>query len=218
MKLLIADDVKASLELERTFLRRAECQVLTARTGREVLALASEERPELILLDSEMSEMNGLETLRALQADVKTREIPVVLLSSKSMAEEAAAAGATDFVQRPVDEDRFLKVVSRYSKARIRKDLRRGLDAPAQVLCGDCSCEARILNVSTGGAFLRAQCGLQVGDKLAIQFMLPAPDGPKKIQAEAAVVRATMEGFGLGFTDISEGAKLYLARYVSMGG
>jgi CheY-like chemotaxis protein len=218
MKLLIADDVKASLELERTFLRRADCQVLTARSGREVLALAEAERPELILLDSEMPEMNGLETIRALQADERLRGIPVVLLSAKAMAEEAAAAGAKDFVQRPVDEERFLKVVTRYSRARIRKDLRRGLETTAQVLCGDCSCEARVMNVSAGGLFLRADCALQVGDKLSLQFLLPAAGGPKKIQAEAAVVRATMEGFGLGFTDISEGAKLYLARYVSMGG
>ena len=218
MKLLIADDVKASLELERTFLRRADCQVLTARSGREVLALAEAERPELILLDSDMSEMGGLETIRALQADASLRQIPVILLSAKAMAEEALAAGARDFVQRPVDEDRFLKIVTRYSKTRVRKDLRRGLETAAQVLCGDCSCEARIANVSTGGAFLKTGCSLQVGDKLSLQFMLPAAEGPKKIQAEAAVVRTTMEGFGLGFTDISEGARLYLSRYVSKGG
>ena len=50
MKLLIVDDVKSFLDLERTFLSRADCRVYTASTGLEAIKVAQRERPDLILL------------------------------------------------------------------------------------------------------------------------------------------------------------------------
>lgn len=66
----------------------AEWEVLTAASGEEGIRLAATEQPDGILMDVTMPEMDGLEALRRLQEDGKTRMIPVVLLTAKALSEE----------------------------------------------------------------------------------------------------------------------------------
>lgn len=82
----------------------AEFRVRVARNGREALSAVHERAPDLLLLDVMMPEMSGTELCRAIKSDPATREIPVVLVTSKAEREmkiEGLELGANDYVTKP---------------------------------------------------------------------------------------------------------------------
>jgi PAS domain S-box-containing protein len=92
-------------------------QVRVARQGDEALALAREERPDLITLDVMLPDVNGFELLETLKSDPQTRDIPVVIVSVVADRQEGLRLGAADYVAKPIDEEKLL--------AAVRKALRR---------------------------------------------------------------------------------------------
>lgn len=215
MKLLIVDDMKAFLDLEKTFLRRAECQIYTATSGLEAIKVAQMAHPDLIILDIEMPEMNGIEATRILSVTPSLKDIPVVICSSTERDREALAAGAKEYIHKPVDEVAFMNVITRFVPLKIRKDPRKELGTACGFICnGVVEGDGVVVDISVSGAFLATAQRLAVGDTVSLRFSIPLERGSKEIQAESMVVRLTPGGYGLGFTDISEGAKLYIAEFV----
>lgn len=214
MKLLIVDDMKSFLDLEKSFLSRADCRLLTATTGLEAIKVAQVERPDLILLDVEMPEMNGIEATRILTSQKDLKEIPIVILSSTTRREESLNAGAREFVQKPIDEDRFLEMIKRYIPLAIRKDARRPLDTPCTLSREGESGEGIVADISVTGVFLKTPLRLAVGDRVRLAFSFPMNGSKKEVQVEAMVVRLTGAGFGLRFTDLSEGTRLFIQDFV----
>ena len=105
-KILIIDDSKFSQQMLALYLGK-EYEILSASGGMLGVQLAKTHLPELILLDLEMPGMNGFEVLRELKKDVKTRDIPVIMITgaNQSDAEEKALfLGAVDFVKKPFSE------------------------------------------------------------------------------------------------------------------
>lgn len=216
MKLLIVDDMKSFLDLEKSFLTRAECRILSATTGLEAIKVAQVERPDLIILDVEMPEMNGVEATRILSNQRDLRDIPVVILSSTSRRDECLAAGAREFIQKPIDEDAFLEMVRRYVPLLVRKDPRRPLDRPCTLSKEGVSGEGIVADLSVTGLFLKTALKLGVGDRVRVTFSFPLNGSHKEVQAEAMVVRVTHAGFGLRFCDMAEGTTLYIQDFVGL--
>ena len=82
--------------------------------GRLGFDLARQHRPDLILLDQHLPDLNGDAVLGLLRADPRTREIPVIILSADASArqiERLRAAGARDYLTKPLDVRRFLAVI-----------------------------------------------------------------------------------------------------------
>ena len=208
--------MKSFLDLERTFLRRADCKLHTASTALEAIKVAQTVHPDLILLDVEMPEMNGIEAARILSVTPGLKDIPVVIVSSTQREKEALVAGAKEFLRKPVDEGTFLSLVTKYVPLKIRKDPRKELGRPTTFICnGIVEGDGILVDVSISGAFLTTRQPLALGDSLSLRFSLPAQEFQKEIQAEAHVVRSVPPGgYGLGFSDITEGAKLYIQEYV----
>ena len=103
-KILIVDDEPHMLRVTELSLRKTGCEILTARNGREGVALAAQERPSLIVMDVVMPEMDGFEALRQLKASPETACIPVIMLTSRGqnvVREEAQATGAALYVTKP---------------------------------------------------------------------------------------------------------------------
>ncbi len=215
MKLLLVDDMKSFLDLERTFLRRADCHVYTATTGLEAIKVAQNVRPDLAMLDIEMPEMNGIEAMRIFSATPTLKQIPVVVCSSLPKKDEALNAGAVDFIQKPVEEDQYLEVIQRYIPLKVRKDGRRALEAPCTLAIEGRAVSCTLADVSVSGVFIRTDHPLKIGDHLSMRFSIPMEKGNKEIQAEGIPVRATPKGWGIGFSDISEGARLFIQEFVA---
>ncbi len=116
---LIIDDEKQIRRLLRLALERADYQVFEAETGQAGLDEIVYRRPEIVLLDLGLPDMEGVKVLRALR---EWSDVPVVILSVRDDAEEkveALDAGADDYVTKPFDTAELL--------ARIRATQRRSL-------------------------------------------------------------------------------------------
>ena len=106
-RILVVDDVEPNVRLLEAKLTLEYYEVLTAMDGASALEVAAAERPDIILLDVMMPEMDGFETCRRLKADPVTRHIPVVLVTALDGREDkikGLEAGADDFVTKPIDD------------------------------------------------------------------------------------------------------------------
>ena len=110
-RVLLVDDSETVIQFEKLLLRGQGFDISVAKNGKQALAQAAAEKPDLVLLDLMMPEMDGLETLRLLQADPDTRAIPVIVVTTKGdpeLVKQASAAGCKDYVTKPVDKIELL--------------------------------------------------------------------------------------------------------------
>ena len=113
-KILLVDDSNTVLLMERMILSTARYDLLTARNGVEGVARARADHPDLILLDVMMPQMSGLDALSAIRADEATRDIPVIMVTTRSEAdtmESGYARGCNDYVTKPVNSSELLAKV-----------------------------------------------------------------------------------------------------------
>ena len=126
--ILVVDDALENVEILRETLRSLGHRVLAATGGRECLAIARESRPDLILLDVVMPEMDGLEVCRQLKADPVLRGIPVIFCSALDDTQakvDGLGAGAVDFITKPYET---AEVVARVNTQLALRSLQRGLE------------------------------------------------------------------------------------------
>ncbi|MDH3763369.1 MAG: response regulator [Gammaproteobacteria bacterium] len=112
--LLYVEDDEDSIYMLSNRLQREGFDVLVARNGREGLDLAHDQRPDLIILDLVLPEMDGFETARRLRASQATAGIPIVALSASVLPEHrhrAIDAGCDDFEIKPVEFSRLLEKI-----------------------------------------------------------------------------------------------------------
>jgi DNA-binding response OmpR family regulator len=112
--ILAVDDSDEILWLLERMLESAGHQVMLGRNGREALALAHAHRPELIVMDVMMPEMDGLEAVKSLRACDETSRIPVILVSAKGEEDDVAAgyeSGADSYVAKPFTRKQILTAV-----------------------------------------------------------------------------------------------------------
>ena len=101
---VVADDEEDILDLVTTIIERSGHEVLPVRDGAAALAAIRERRPDLVILDIAMPEVDGLEVLRRLRSDAQTSELPVLLLSARAQEDDvrlAFATGANAYVKKP---------------------------------------------------------------------------------------------------------------------
>jgi len=110
-KILVVDDQPINVQLLKRKLEREGMQVAAAYSGPEALALVQQEKPELILLDMMMPDMDGIEVCQKLQANEETRSIPVIFVTARTSKEgklEGLGVGAVDYITKPIDLDETL--------------------------------------------------------------------------------------------------------------
>jgi two-component system, OmpR family, alkaline phosphatase synthesis response regulator PhoP len=116
-RVLIIDDEEAIQAVVQCSLDLlAGWVVITASSGMEGVARASDEQPDMILLDGMMPEMDGLATFQALQQNPKTRSIPVIFLTAKAQAMEKRLfhdAGANGIITKPFNSLELANQISR---------------------------------------------------------------------------------------------------------
>lgn len=104
--ILVVDDNQLNLELITEVLEGAGYAVHQAASGREALTAARQQRPQLILMDIGMPEMDGYAVLRALRDDAVTAAIPVLAVTAFAMdgdQQRALRAGFDGYLTKPID-------------------------------------------------------------------------------------------------------------------
>ena len=105
-KILLVDDSRTALFMETMILKKGPYDIVTANDGSEGVAKALLERPDLILMDVVMPKMTGFEALRELRQRDATKDIPVIMVTTRGEGENVEtgfASGCSDYLTKPID-------------------------------------------------------------------------------------------------------------------
>lgn len=111
-KILIIEDNDQNLYLATFLLEKQGHNVIQAQDGQKGLALAAEEKPDLILLDIQLPVMDGYEVAKRLKSAEKTKTTPIVAVTSYAMVgdrENILATGCEGYIEKPIDPDNFIE-------------------------------------------------------------------------------------------------------------
>jgi len=118
--ILVVDDHVMNVKLAQRILTGAGYAVKVATRGLEAVQMASAERPDLILLDIRLPDIDGLEVLRRLRSAPETSDVLIVAMSAQAMPEEVATvmdAGCDGYIPKPISVTTFRAEVQRYLEA-----------------------------------------------------------------------------------------------------
>jgi len=116
-KILLVDDSKTVLMMEQMILNKAAYELVIANDGRQAIAKANAERPDLILMDVMMPEMGGFEACAALRSVEATRGIPIIMVTTRGEAEsieKGYASGCSDYITKPINGMELLSKLKNY--------------------------------------------------------------------------------------------------------
>ena len=222
--ILIVDDSKFFIEMEKQFLRNTPATVLPADSAREALLLAREHRPSLVYMDVDMPEMNGFDCCRAFKSDPDLREIPVVLIGGDDPATDEAkarASGAEDYLPKPLDRRLFLASGHRFLVSIDQREPRRNCQIIVDYTFRGRRMLGRCIDISSGGMFLESQLTAQSGEALLLKFCL---HDEKKTSVEVhgriawangkgSIIKEDFPlGYGVEFVDIADSVGTVLRR------
>jgi len=115
MKILYVEDNDDNVYVLKNRLSRAGFTVIIASDGKQGIAMAASEQPDLILMDLTLPDIDGKEATRRIKSEPTTQRIPIVALTANAMSsdrEKAIAAGCDDFDTKPVDMSRLLAKIA----------------------------------------------------------------------------------------------------------
>lgn len=120
-KILFVDDEPDIEKVVRFRLQQAGYEVSVARSGSEALDLARSVKPDLILLDIIIPELNGFEVCRKLREDNETSSIPVVFFTAETadltaIDDQVELSGAQGYIIKPFSHEELLEIIRRYVK------------------------------------------------------------------------------------------------------
>jgi len=110
-KILVVDDEPDILKVVVFRLKKAGYEVAQAALGKEALRLMKAARPDLVVLDYRLPDMNGMDVARTMKADDKLKDVPIILLSASSGENMSAAvkdADINEYLKKPFDPDELL--------------------------------------------------------------------------------------------------------------
>lgn len=129
---LLVDDSRAIRRILARTLTDAGYRVVEAGDGEQGLAVAASEAPDLMLLDVDMPVLDGLSTMRRMQADPQLSQIPVLFLTARTSGSDAAAGltlGARDYLRKPCEPEELLaRVSAALAVSRQQQDLKSRTD------------------------------------------------------------------------------------------
>jgi CheY-like chemotaxis protein len=118
-KILVVDDQPDVLATILYLLKRAGCETTGAKTGAEALRLAQERKFDLITLDIDLPDTDGLELCRRLKQDVHLLHIPVIIVSGRPYEGNqqcCSELGAADYIVKPFDASAFVSCIFSHLK------------------------------------------------------------------------------------------------------
>ncbi|MDQ6680090.1 MAG: response regulator [Pseudomonadota bacterium] len=115
--ILYVEDNEFNRKIVRQLLARTGYRLIEAFDGEAGVALALAELPDLILMDVQLPKMSGLDATRALRADERMKQTPIVVITSFALSgdrERAADAGATGYLAKPYSPRELLALVRQF--------------------------------------------------------------------------------------------------------
>ena len=114
---LIVEDDELNMKLFRDLLGAHGVETIETRDGSNVLDLARDNRPDLILMDIQLPKINGLDLIKMLKDDDELKVIPIVAATAFAMKgdeQKIREGGCEDYISKPISVSRFLEIVDHY--------------------------------------------------------------------------------------------------------
>ena len=116
-KILVVEDNEINMYLCGRILKNSGYEVIEARSGEEGVELAIKEKPDLILMDIQLSGIDGYEATKRLRKSEADGEIPIIALTSYAMAgdkKKALKAGCTGYIEKPINPETFIAEIEKH--------------------------------------------------------------------------------------------------------
>ncbi len=226
-KILLVDDTRLFLELEKSFLKCSSAHVLTAGNGREALEIIKKELPDLIYMDLHMPEMDGAACCAALKADPVLRSIPVIMVTSAGKEADillCKEAGCDEFLTKPVNRRLFLEKGRRFLDNLDRRETRVPCRAPVRFKAHNLQLSGVSVDISRWGIYLATEYQLEVKTPLEITLTLPESDvtltGIKGVVAwqnsgDDRLKPSLPQGFGVEFLNLDDDKLDIISAFIS---
>ncbi len=125
-KLLIVDDIIDNIRIIGSLLKSKGISITPATSGEQALGLAVAKKPDLILLDVQMPEMDGFEVCKKLKDNPLTKDIPVIFLTARTETEDIMKGfnlGAIDYITKPINSDEVIARIKTHLELKKSKDI-----------------------------------------------------------------------------------------------
>jgi two-component system cell cycle response regulator DivK len=118
--ILIVEDNDLNMKLFNDLLQAHGYETLQTKDGREVMGIAREQKPDLILMDIQLPEVSGLDITKMLKADDDLKHIPVIAVTAFAMKgdeEKIREGGCEGYIAKPISVATFLQTVAQFLPA-----------------------------------------------------------------------------------------------------
>lgn len=225
-EVLIADDSETFLMYISILMRRMGFyKIIPANNGMEALKLLRILMPDIVMLDIEMPQMDGITVLRHIKGDDHTSNIPVIMVtivSDKKSYEECKRLGCSGYLTKPVkvtDLNSILSESISYEGGKKRKFLRTSLEKKVVITHSGGTKEHYATNLSEGGIYIREKNPLSVGTE--VEITLPLKGETIKLQGNVIYVKGlsrevlnVVPGMAIGFKGITSKDSIMLKEYI----
>ena len=116
-RVLVVEDNETNLYLIRFILQKSGFEVIEAKDGASGVELAVKEKPDLVIMDIQLPDIDGLEVTKRIRASEADGDIPIIALTSYAMMgdrEKALAAGCTGYIEKPINPETFMTELEKY--------------------------------------------------------------------------------------------------------
>ncbi len=116
-RILVVEDNETNMYLIRFMLEKNGYEVIEAREGAAGVKLAIKEKPDLVIMDIQLPDIDGLEATKRIRASEADSEIPIIAITSFAMTgdrEKALAAGCTGYIEKPINPETFMAEIEKY--------------------------------------------------------------------------------------------------------
>lgn len=116
-KILIVEDNEDNMYLIGFIIKKRGYDVIEARNGREGVELAGKETPDLILMDIQLPDFDGLEATRKIRKSDNASDIPIIALTSYAMAgdrQQTLNAGCNGYIEKPINPNTIMDEIEKY--------------------------------------------------------------------------------------------------------
>lgn len=220
MRVLAVDDEPEVLTAIKTLLERLSCTVVAIADSRQAAERLTKEQFDGVFLDVRMPNLDGFELAKRVRASSLNGQAPIVMftgLDDVATMREGFKAGASCFLGKPVSADRITNLVKAMRSAMLgvrRRYARLPLRTPVTCKAGNQNLKSTSINISEGGMVLDASGGWEVGQEVALEFVMPQASAPIKVRAKI-VHKEPTGSMAVEFLDLSNTARDAIKKYIT---
>jgi two-component system cell cycle response regulator len=222
-KVLIIEPSNTFAQFAKYALTRLGYEIFHVQTATEALDKIEHIMPNLIISETTIRDISGLELCERIMQNQMLKDIPFVFISTDGLEDtrqKAKDAGCTDYLMKPVTAGEFHELMQRHLPFRKKRHhIRAKMGVTATIDDGEKLQEMRTLTLGEGGLYLSSEKPYNVGTRLTINLLLPSLNSPLILQGEVIYINDKSEaglakGMGVKFIELNQNMKVILRHYI----